>query len=325
MSFIDYSNIKTYIEGKIAQINTLTPLEAAQVAVNAIQLQRTGNKPSNYVDLETYLQSMENTVDADSTLKDVTILLGASAPTKNVIWQVNKYFTSGTFTTPANLAGGMVYVTALAGGGSGAAGYSTSGYLNITGGCGGGYERKIAMRVQPSTSYAISVGLGGFGESRFTTGAANGSDGASTLFDGTVIAYGGKGGRQIQYPVIAPYQTSGNSGGFFQPIHTASSGAVTNMIPVMPQNGYQGAQGGANTYLFSGSVGAYCGGGAGSLGPGTSANAQLNSTCSSDPCAVNTGAGSGAACVVYTSGSGFSAVTGIGGSGLCIVEYQVYL
>jgi hypothetical protein len=310
MSFINFSNIKAYIESKINVINTLTTIEASQVAVNAFQLARIGYAPSNLSALETYLSNKEAAVSTTDELKYITQLLGSSTPTKSVVWRMHEYLAGDTFTVPNNLAGDCVYVTGSGGGGSGAARiFITSGNPSVSGAQSGCYISKQPVTVSAGSAIPIVIGAGGAAVS--VTGSAtngvSGSSGASSSF-GSLVIDGGSGGRLGAN--LFDDARGGWIGGY----------QVSGVQTILPQNSIAYR---AGRRAVVGLVSAE-GSAAGAFGDGQDGVAVSAGDATATSAAANTGAGGGSAIVEIVSGTR-TATSGAGGSGRIIVEWQEFL
>lgn len=318
MSFINYSNIIEYVEAKIGAINTLSPTEASLVAAMANLLNGRNNPPSNMAALETYLQNRESLVDESSLAKDVTLLLGASLPSKNTVWKMREYLADGEFVVPDNIAGNVVYVTGCGGGGCGgvqqwnpASGASGS---ILLGGAGGFWGVKIPFAVTVAQVVAVTIGTGGAGVS------INDFIASPSLNNGTSSSFGSlafRGG------------SASSANGGFKPqrrITTISGGGDTTLLE--PDSSGLFSSGSTQASTVSGTqfyraIGGACGlfgnGGNGSVDTTGSANVTAQSA------PANSGAGGGAA-LRYTGGTTPVIVTsGAGGSGRIIVEWQEFV
>jgi hypothetical protein len=310
MSFINFSNIKAYIESKINVINTLTTIEASQVAVNAFQLARIGYAPSNLSALETYLSNKEAAVSATDELKYITQLLGSSTPTKSVVWRMREFLTDGTFTVPNNLAGDCVYVTGSGGGGGGGAWITNAQNNGIGGACSGCYVEKRPVTVAANSSVSVVVGAGGAAVSAnaITAAAIEGNAGNQSSF-GALVIPGGSGGGEI-----AGNSDKARQGGWI-------GGYMAGSAVYVPQNSIRYRAGQRVSALTAFAMGSA----AGAFGNGAAGAASSGVAVTASSADANSGAGGGGA-VFYTSTAPSIVITpGAGGSGRIIVEWQEFV
>jgi len=240
--------------------------------------------------------------------------------------------TTTTTTTLAPLA--VEYLIVAGGGGGGAAG---------GGGGGAGGLQSGSLSITGSTSYPITVGLGGTGQTT-TAGSVPTSGSASVAFSVTSIG-GGRGGGDVSPFAISNGGNGGSGGGG---IYNGNGGTGTvgqgnnggngqsglgfgsgggggasvtgsNAISVQSGNGGSGSQWLNGTYYAGGGgasatvqLSALGVGGVGGGGNGGSAN---SATAVSGT--VNTGGGGGGAGNGGSAGSG-----GAGGSGIVIIRYS---
>ncbi len=309
MSFINFSNIKAYIESKINVINTLTTIEASQVAVNAFQLARIGYAPSNLSALETYLSNKEAAVSATDELKYITQLLGSSTPTKSVVWRMREFLTDGTFTVPNNLAGDCVYITGSGGGGSGGAGvFLASTTLSLGGANSGCYIKKQPYASAPSSTVSVTVGAGGAPVSATSSGPTtitNGQPGGDSIFGGLILK-GGQGGRRSN---TAP------------PIGGWKGGREVSGAVFPPESSIMYSGGNVGIFLNATAYGSAAGG----FGSGADGKGSQDVNDNGFAAANNSGAGGGSVCTQIASASSVTATSGAGGSGRFIVEWQEFL
>lgn len=317
---MNYSNIKAYIEEKISVISELSAVDASQVAVMAFQLVRFNQSPDNLADLLTYLQSQENSVDNTDAIKSVTLLLGASTPSKAVIWRMQEFLTDGDFTVPDNIAGGLVYVTGVGGGGSGSAGVRAStNRLAAMGGFGGQYCIKKPVNVNAGDVIAVTIGDGGLPvtANASVTTSTSGNDGGDSSF-GSLVLSGGSGGRTTNDLYTHSKYGGGQPGIFNRDI--AGTVIASNLPNVV--NGYSG---GTTSYSATGQSTFATGGGAGPFGEGGMGVVSDNDAATGENAGDNSGAGGGGACISVTSGGPYLATSGAGGSGRIVVEWQEYI
>lgn len=218
-------------------------------------------------------------------------------------------FTAGTstFTTTSFFP---QYVSYLVVGGGGAGGAGDSGGSAGGGGGAGGYLSGYRA-ITASTSYTITVGLGGTGT------VTIGNSGGTSSISGTGIslsASGGAGGGNNF--VVGASGASGGGGG----LRNNVSGGVGNTPSTTPP---QGNAGGATLYANSGATGRG-GGGGGALarGAGGYGNSELNVNFAVGPGGtggsgvINTIRGTGT--VFYSGGGGaggYDRLVGVGGNG----------
>lgn len=310
MSFINYSNIVGYVEAKINAINTLSANEAALVAAMANLLAGRNNPPSNMLALETYLQGKENLVTDADLVKDVTLLLGASLPSKNTVWRMREFLSSDNFTVPLNIAGGLVYVTGSGGGGSGAARvFAGSGVATISGANSGCYIERRPVQVTAGDIIPVVIGAGGASVSvtSATTTALAGNAGADSSF-GTLIIQGGAGGSLAQN--VFDDTRGGWIGGYLF--------GTAQILPAQNSIAYR-----AGRRVQSGLVTAN-GSAAGAFGNGVDGVTALDANATAAAAGDNTGAGGGGAVVERTTGTP-TATSGAGGSGRIVVEWQEFV
>ena len=101
---------------------------------------------------------------------------------------------TGTWTAPANLKGGVCFIMGVGGGGGGGGGQGGSPYTGGDGGRGAAFAIDL-VAVSPSTGYSYTVGNGGSGGSAGTGAAGNiGGTGGATIFNGSILSYGARGG-----------------------------------------------------------------------------------------------------------------------------------
>lgn len=301
MSFIDYSNIIGYVEDKINIINTLPDNEAALVAAMANLLAGRNNPPSNMLALETYLQGKENLVTDESLVKDVTLLLGASLPSKNTVWKMREYLTDGDFLVPANIAGNVVYVTGCGGGASGQGVINTVGATTTaTGGRSSCFVEKYQYAVTPNESIAVTVGAGGAAQSVTANGTtverSAVASGGNSVFGSLVIAGGEqKRGAYPSQVTVAP--------------GTSSLRFLDGLGKQRP--GFSNAIAGSSA--------------AGYFGPAPNGETFKDVNGSAPDAAPNTGAVGASVCIQNGTGSPLTATSGAGGSGRIIVEWQEFV
>lgn len=224
------------------------------------------------------------------------------------------YFTSsGTWTSPADVANVLVI---SAGGGGGGAGANTS-----RGGPGGGgvLQATNYVMVTPNTTYTITIGAGGAGASV----GSDGSNGSDTTFDVLSTAKGAEGGKLAtncggkcvssgdekgsagfdgsNYVFVSSVASGGTDGGANLQSHGSAN-----------PNGFDGGPEGSGGITGTGG-----GGGGGPQGVGaTGGNSGTNGT-NGASAASNTGAGGGGG----GRGTSTPAAGGNGGSGYLRIIY----
>ncbi len=200
--------------------------------------------------------------------------------------------TGGTYTT--DTAQDYEYLV-IAGGGSGAAGHTSSG---VGAGGAGGYRTATGFAVAATTISGITVGAGGVSYSSNNNGQA----GSNSVFS-TITSSGGARGNHGNSNGPAGGSGGGGGGEYSSGTQTGGPGNVGGFSPV---EGYAGGDGVALVNgAGGGGGGASAVGGAGSGGSGGSGGAGRSS--SIDGTATVRGGGGG--------GSGGSAGSGSGGSG----------
>lgn len=219
---------------------------------------------------------------------DASIPIGGKPPTKTT------KFTSGTLTwnKPTGLSFIIVECVGGGGAGGGAAAPGSSNHTQGAGGGSGGYSRSVIAAASLSSSYTITVGVGGTGSS-----GATGGNGGDSSFGSLVIAKGGSGGSATAASAL----TFGNTGG--------AGGVVgTGDIAMAGTDGGMGFGGGNFGTGGTGAPSVFGGGGAG--GAGTAASSSYQGAAGSNG---GGGGGSGA-----NTGAAAKA-GGNGGVGLVIV------
>lgn len=190
------------------------------------------------------------------------------------------FLASGAFVSPPGVTRVKVTVTAGGGSGSGCRGTSTSQTISGSGGGAGGTAISW-VNVVPGVSYPVVVGSGGSA----VTGAINGNSGASSSFNGTVLALGGSGG------------TAGGGGG------NGGNGSGSDIVI----SGGDGSDGQSGDFIFAGNGGSSMWGGGGRAGNGGGKTAR------------SFGSGGGGAYDRSISGTSYS--SGAGAPGIVVIEY----
>ena len=203
--------------------------------------------------------------------------------------QFQKFTSSGTFTTPANITTSTVFkVTVIGGGGGGGGGQI--GNVTGSGGGAGGVAIKYYSGLSPNTGYTVTVGTGGSG------GAAQafGNSGGTSSFAGpgtTIIASGANGGG---------VSTGGAGGAGINGdinLNGTSGGPFINAA-------FQWAWGGA--------------GGPSIMGGGVSGGSGINTNqCTAGGSATSIGSGGGGG----GAQSGCSSAGGNGAAGIVIIDW----
>jgi len=196
-----------------------------------------------------------------------------------------EFLSSGTFTAPV---AGTYWVTMIGGGGGGGARIDSASNT-VTGGYAGQCLVRFPVVLTAAQAVTVTIGSGGAGASRSTSGSTTGSTGGNTSFDSLVVN-GGKGGALT---TTAP--------------HTAFTAAESGSCSPGERHPVSGF--GPATNVINGAGGLFSHGTVGSPVAGTVANAPSNS-----------GAGGGG--VYASSPPAVGSITGgAGGSGRVIVEW----
>jgi len=232
------------------------------------------------------------------------------------------------WTGGASVSADFLVIAGGAGGGAGVSGGGgAGGFRTSAGASGGGASAEAKVSLNPTLSYAVTVGAGGAGGaggsgnngsagttstiSSFTSslGVGGGSDGGAAGASGSGFAggstggapnYGGGGGGGDSAVGANGTTTAGGAGG----AGTASSISGTSV-----------------TYAGGGGGGTYDGGtaGAGGSGGGGAGGSGANPATVGSPATSNTGSGGGGGGHYSVSGGG--AAGGNGGSGVVIISY----
>lgn len=220
--------------------------------------------------------------------------------TKKAVYTFNS---STTFTTPAAMPSLVAYITATAGGGSGAAPNIFD--AHTSGGNSGEYCIRFPVVLAPSTTYTITIGAGG---------APNGNDGGDTSFGSLLVLKGGKGGDTVRLgdtaQVILRYQSQ-RGGKVAQRLIIST--ATPEILGLTSVEGLNGNKHGENAWNATDQVLA-TGGAPGLFGNGTNAS-KSSATTAPD---ANSGAGSGAVCSPTSSSAA-------GAAGKLVLEIEEYL
>jgi hypothetical protein len=322
MSFgIDYTALKGVTENNIAALNTSSSQESvALVALAAYQLQAIGLPPANLSALVSLQQSIINGLNTSSALDSVAIQAASAIPRKSVVWRMQEFAANSSFTTPDNLAGDVVYITGIGGGGSGAASNQDPASTALaTGGSGGFYCLKRPVQVTTGTSYAVTIGAGGAAVVAAYSVSSNGNAGGATSFGTLLSLAGGTGGRASD-PLTNQPRGGFNAGSVYLG-YSSTTLATNTPIWLNDSENSEGYKGGA----FKSSTRVLAtGGGAGLFNDGGDAQAISLSNGVAVSALDNSGAGGGG-CSVTSNPATFTATSGAGGSGRLIVEWQEYI
>ena len=238
------------------------------------------------------------------------------------------------------------FLVIAGGGGGGRGGGGAGGYRTSAGTSGGGASAEGRLSLNPTLSYAVTVGAGGTGAPTYTTKGSDGND--SVFFTITSTKGGGGGGGDTAVTTGSNGGSGGGGGAFISGTSfsggtgTANQGYAGGTGRVTTSNGAGGGGGagsvGANgttpvesggnggsgvASSISGSSVTYAGGGGGGAGGasgvgGTASGgggAGANTGGSATAATANTGGGGGG-------GPGNGAIAGAnGGSGVVIISY----
>ena len=238
-------------------------------------------------------------------------------------YRIHTFTSSGNFVVPAGINNTTARYLIIAGGAGGGAGYyggggGAGGYRTNFGTTGGGGSTEASITLAASTTYAITVGAGGAGQSAGTSGgrtdrSANGSNSVLATLNLTSIGGGGAGCYYNNDATTAG--AAGGSGGGAGRGNTALSWRTSNNMVGGGRTSGQGNVGG-NCYGYSAPYCAGGGGGAGGAGQHGDGGASnqgdggLGITSSISGSAVARGGGGGAGADT----SGFRGV-GVAGGG----------
>lgn len=143
-----------------------------------------------------------------------------------------------TFTTPAGA--GVLRVRCWGAGGSG--GVSANSPIGrAQGGAGGGYSEKVI--VSPVSSYSITVGAGGAGVLRTSSGASSGNAGGTSSFGSVISSTGGGGGTAVNNTTSFT-ANAGGTGSNGDINYTGGNGGFS--VAVAAVNGHYNALGGGS-------------------------------------------------------------------------------
>jgi len=328
MSFINsYDEIKAQVEERISNIDELSDTDAALVAASA-QLLNGRNQPiGNMPILLEYLQDKQDLVADTTTIKEIALLLGASMGSKNVVWKMQEFLANGTFTVPNNIAGGVVYITGCGGGGSGRTSARNAGNGGLsTGGAGGFYVVKSPVEVIAGEAVTVTVGAGGASiVTPPNTSGSDGNPGGDSIFKTLTIKGGGGGVNTGTSGASAICPAGGFLPGYFGYVADPAAAAIFAGSYVHGDTSGLGACGKPSYVNASGRISAETGGAAGFFGSGTNSVSVSAANATATNALPNTGAGGGAAGIIYpTATRDKTATSGAGGSGRIIVEWQEF-
>ncbi len=225
--------------------------------------------------------------------------------------QVSEVFdVSGSFTVPPCVT--SIKVECWGGGGGG--GGSNSGVTNNSGGGGGGggYTVSPSIAVTPGSTFSFTIGAGG------TVGSgANGVNGGSTVFNGTVTANGGQGGKACSS--LGSCNGAGGAGGVGGNFNGGNgAGGSHNQSPIGNGGGGGGGAGsGGNGGNGVNTVGSPLGG-AGGIGTNPGGVGGAGGTAAGLAGTVPGGGGGGAN---TNNPLGSSAAGGLGAGGRVVITY----
>jgi hypothetical protein len=209
----------------------------------------------------------------------------------NVMGQTSPqtFSTTGTWTCPAGV--NFVQVECWGAGGAGGSGQGNTTKCDMGGGAGGAYSKANSISVTPGTTYTVTVGTGGIGQTltaNYTTSVAGGD--SWFISTSTVLAKGGAGAAGLVGSGTTELTTIGGVG------------TTTGSIGDVKFAGGNGANGGSG----------YGGGGGGSgAGTGSAGNSGSSNTAG----AAVTGGGAGGNGRSNSSAGNGTTPTGIGGGG----------
>lgn len=304
MSFLDsYANIVDYIEAKIAVINTLSTSDAALVAAMANLLDGRNNPPSNMAALQAYLEGKELEVTDSSLIKDVTLLLGASLPSKNTVWKMQEFLSDGDFEVPLNIAGGMVYVTGCGGGPSGqAAVFPPATATLVSAGWSANYIFRRPVSVVAGSAIAVVIGTGG--PAQTITTASGAPQTISAIVAGTQSSFGAM--------VIG---AGSERKGAYRPALTTSEISQSSIA----------YSAGLNVQNVTWPQGRALGAPAGPFGNGPDGVTVRGVNGQGIDAPANSGAPGGSVTAENNTAGSLTAISGVGGSGRIIVEWQEFV
>jgi hypothetical protein len=292
------TNLKTQVQAKITAATSALSLEDLLILRKAAD-----GLDCDESNLDTLITAKLNAMNSSTAPEDLLIGNRAadipeSTGSQTVVKKMQKILASTPWTSPANLAGNVAYVSGCGAGGSGCI-VSNMG----CGGFGGAFGIKIPYQVAPAEVITVVIGAGGLGP----TGSNNpGAAGGSSSF-GTLTFSGGAGGKQTNGALHAAFSDSG-----VRPY--IAIGTTEAAYFSTPSESVFGNIAGS-TIVTSTNIAT--GGAAGLFGNGT--NAVSGSGANSASAAANSGAGSGAVLRAATH------TVGNGGSGAIIVEWEEFV
>lgn len=278
---------------------------------NSVLLSDTSNEDKSFYNFKSFIANNIKRQNLHLTFR-ITALLLSFFFIQGYFSQISGQTTSVPFTTTGNntwyCPAGVTSITVECWGGGGAGGGATGNPAAGGGGAGGAYTR-ATIDVTPGTTYNLSVGAGGTGNTT-TTGPSGGSSWFNTST--ALLAVGGTGGaratsnNQTAAGAISP--TTGNLGG--APNYYGGNGGTGGASGASGGGGGGSAGTASNGNPASGVTGgsAVTGGGAGVNGSTTSGDGADNTNLG--------GGGAGGRAGNFTDRSG-----GNGGNGKVIISY----
>lgn len=225
------------------------------------------------------------------------------------VWKMQVFDANGSFTVPASIAGGVVYVTGSGGGGGGAAWINSVSNFGVGGACSGCYIEKQPFPVSAGDIIPVVVGAGGSAVSAnaITANPVYGNDGQPSSF-GSLTINGGSGGGEV-----AANTTQPRRGGWLG-AYQAGEVVFAAENSVRYRAGLR--QTALTAYTLQAAAGAFGDGADGAASSGASVTAQS--------AVANSGAGGGGAVFFTGTPPAITITSGAGGSGKIIVEWQEF-